>query len=406
MDYLQQKSKALEINCMKKRFETRAIRLQNKQTAEREHSVPIFPTSSFTFDNAEQMRAVFANEETGNIYSRFTNPNCRELETKIASLEETEDAVALASGMSAVFGALMGHLQAGDHLLCARAVFGSTYQVLMNWLPRWGIETSFVDGMDAASWTKAIKTNTKMFFLETPSNPGLAIIDLAEVGSFCKSHELLMVVDNCFATPYLQRPINFGAHLVTHSATKFIDGQGRVVGGLVAGKSEHLAPVQRFLRNTGPALSPFNAWILSKSLETLAVRMDRHCANALALAKWMEDLEMIKNVRYPFLSSHPGSTVAKKQMDQGGGLLTFEMQGGLVAGKQFLDNLQLCSLSANLGDTRTIVTHPASTTHNKLSPEDRQKVGITDGLIRVSVGLEHMEDLKTDLLQSLKKINL
>lgn len=387
---------------MKKKFETRAIRLQNKQSDEREHSVPIFPTSSFTFENAEQMRAVFADEETGNIYSRFTNPNCRELEIKIASLEETENAVALASGMSAIFGALMGHLKAGDHLLCSRAVFGSTYQVLMNWLPRWGIETSFVNGIETETWAAAIQSNTKMFFLETPSNPGLDIIDLEKVGDFCKANEILMVVDNCFATPYLQRPMNFGAHLVTHSATKFIDGQGRVVGGLVAGTEEYLAPVQRFLRNTGPSLSPFNAWILSKSLETLAVRMDRHSANALALATWMQELDMVKNVRYPFLASHPGSAIAKKQMSQGGGLVTFEMEGGLVAGKQFLDNLQLCSLSANLGDTRTIVTHPASTTHNRLTPEDRQKVGITDGLIRVSVGLEHVEDLKADILQSLK----
>ena len=271
----------------------------------------------------------------------------------------------------------------------------------MNWLPRWGIETTFVDGGNPTSWEPAMRPTTKMFFLETPSNPGLDIIDLEKVGDFCKSHEILMVVDNCFATPYLQRPMNFGAHLVTHSATKFMDGQGRVVGGLVAGKTEHLAPVQRFLRNTGPSLSPFNAWILSKSLETLAVRMDRHCANALALANWMENLEMVKNIRYPFLDSHPGSEIAKKQMHLGGGLLTFEMRGGLAAGKQFLDNLQLCSLSANLGDTRTIVTHPASTTHAKLSPEDRLKVGITDGLIRVSVGLEHVEDLKADLLQSL-----
>ncbi len=387
---------------MKKQFETRAIRLQNEQTGEREHSVPIFPTSSFTFNNAEQMRAVFASEEEGNIYSRFTNPNCRELEIKMASLEETEAGVALASGMSAVFGALMGHLKAGDHLICSRAVFGSTYQVLMNWLPRWGIETTFVDGTAPSTWTKAVQKNTKMFFLETPSNPGLDIIDLEQVGSFCRAHEILMVVDNCFATPYLQRPMNFGAHLVTHSATKFIDGQGRVIGGLVVGSYEHLAPVQRFLRNTGPALSPFNAWILSKSLETLSVRMDRHCANALALAEWMNGLEMVKNVRYPFLSSHPGSTIAKKQMSQGGGLFTFEMKGGLAAGKLFLDNLQLCSLSANLGDTRTIVTHPASTTHNKLTPEDREMVGITDGLIRVSVGLEHVEDLKADLLQSLR----
>ncbi len=389
---------------MKKKFETRAIRLQNKQTGEREHSVPIFPTSSFTFENSEQMRAVFASEEPGNVYSRFTNPNCREFETKMASLEETEDAVALSSGMSAVFGALMGHLQTGDHLICARAVFGSTYQVLMNWLPRWGIETTFVDGTDPMTWAAAKKKNSKMFFLETPSNPGLDIIDLEKVGLFCKDQELLMVVDNCFATPYLQRPINFGAHLVTHSATKFIDGQGRVVGGLVAGDAEHVAPVRRFLRNTGPSLSPFNAWVLSKSLETLSVRMDRHCNNAFAMAEWMDGLEMVKNVRYPFLPSHPGSAIARKQMSQGGGLFTFELKGGLVAGKLFLDNLQVCTLSANLGDTRTIVTHPASTTHHKLSPEDRQKVGITDGLIRVSVGLEHVADLKADIQQSLDKV--
>lgn len=389
---------------MKKKFETRAIRLQNKQTGEREHSVPIFPTSSFTFENSEQMRAVFASEEPGNVYSRFTNPNCREFETKMASLEETEDAVALSSGMSAVFGALMGHLQTGDHLICARAVFGSTYQVLMNWLPRWGIETTFVDGTDPMTWAAAKKKNSKMFFLETPSNPGLDIIDLEKVGLFCKDQELLMVVDNCFATPYLQRPMNFGAHLVTHSATKFIDGQGRVVGGLVAGDAEHVAPVRRFLRNTGPSLSPFNAWVLSKSLETLSVRMDRHCNNAFAMAEWMDGLEMVKNVRYPFLPSHPGSAVARKQMSQGGGLFTFELKGGLAAGKLFLDNLQVCTLSANLGDTRTIVTHPASTTHHKLSPEDRQKVGITDGLIRVSVGLEHVADLKADIQQSLDKV--
>lgn len=389
---------------MKKKFETRAIRLQNKQTGEREHSVPIFPTSSFTFENSEQMRAVFASEEPGNVYSRFTNPNCREFETKMASLEETEDAVALSSGMSAVFGALMGHLQTGDHLICARAVFGSTYQVLMNWLPRWGIETTFVDGTDPMTWAAAKKKNSKMFFLETPSNPGLDIIDLEKVGLFCKDQELLMVVDNCFATPYLQRPMNFGAHLVTHSATKFIDGQGRVVGGLVAGDAEHVAPVRRFLRNTGPSLSPFNAWVLSKSLETLSVRMDRHCNNAFAMAEWMDGLEMVKNVRYPFLPSHPGSAIARKQMSQGGGLFTFELKGGLVAGKLFLDNLQVCTLSANLGDTRTIVTHPASTTHHKLSPEDRQKVGITDGLIRVSVGLEHVADLKADIQQSLDKV--
>lgn len=386
---------------MKKQFETRAIRLQNKQSAEREHSVPVFPTSSYTFDNAEQMRAVFASEQTGNIYSRFTNPNCRELEQKIASLEETEEAVALASGMSAVFSVIMAHLQAGDHLLCSRAIFGSTYQVLMNWLPRWGIESTFVSPSDTTQWEAHLKPNTKLFFVETPSNPGLDILDLQKAGEFCKTNNILLVVDNCFATPYLQRPMNFGAHLVTHSATKFMDGQGRVVGGLVAGAAEAVEPVKRFLRNTGPCLSPFNAWILSKSLETLAVRMDRHCTNALALAEWLQDVPGVKSVRYPFLDSHPSAAIARRQMSQGGGLLTFEVEGGLVAGKKFLDRLKMCSLSANLGDTRTITTHPASTTHSKLSPEDRAAVGITDALIRVSVGLEHLDDIKSDILNGL-----
>lgn len=380
-----------------KRFETLAIRQQINRSGEQEHSVPIFPTSSFVFNNAEEMRAIFAAEQEGNIYSRFTNPNCRELENKVATMENAEAAVAVASGMSAVFSTFLSHLKTGDHILCSRAIFGSTYQVIQNWLPNWGISCDFVEGTNIDSWQAKLKPNTKLFFCETPSNPGLEILDLKAAGDFCKTNNILFVVDNCFATPYLQRPLEFGADIVTHSATKFMDGQGRVVGGLVAGSEAHIDPVKRLLRNTGPTLSPFNAWILSKSLETLAVRMDRHCANALAFAKWLETVDAVENVRYPFLSSHPAHDIAKRQMSQGGALVTFEVKGGLEAGRRFLDRIELCSLSANLGDTRTIVTHPASTTHAKLTPEARAEVGITDGLIRVSVGLEHVEDVKEDV---------
>jgi len=383
------------------KFETKAIRTQTDRTQHREHSTPIFPTSSFVFDNAEQMRAVFASEEEGNIYSRFSNPNFRELENKIAALEQTEDAVVLASGMSAIFGSFMAFLKAGDHLLASGAIFGSTYQVVMNWLPRWGITCSFLNSSDMESWDAHIQPNTKMLFLETPSNPGLEIIDLEAAGIFAKKHDLIYNVDNCFATPYLQQPARYGADLVIHSATKFIDGQGRVLGGIVAGKKELVAEVVRFVRNTGPSISPFNAWILSKSLETLHVRMDRHCENALQLANYLSDHSEVLKVNYPFLDSHPNYKVARKQMLKGGGIVTFEIKGGLEKGKQFLDKIKLLSLTANLGDTRTIVTHPASTTHVKVAEEDRLAIGITEGLIRVSVGLEHIDDITADIDQAL-----
>lgn len=385
------------------KFETKAIRLQTPRTAEREHSTPIFPTSSFVFDNAEQMRAVFAGEEEGNVYSRYTNPNCRELENKIAALEETDLAATTASGMAAIFASILTFLEKGDHLLASRAIFGSTYSVFLNYLPKWGIDCSFVDPAQPDTWAAEVRPNTKMLYIETPSNPGLDIIDLEWAGKFAKAHQLIFNVDNCFATPYLQQPIKYGADLVIHSATKFIDGQGRVVGGIIAGRKDLMEEVRKFNRSTGPSLSPFNAWILSKSLETLAVRLDRHCANALAIAKTLEGHPQLTKVSYPFLESHPSYAIAKKQMLHGGGLLTFELKGGLAQGRRFLDQIQLLSLSANLGDTRTIATHPASTTHAKMSEAARQEVGITNGLIRISVGLEHTEDLLADIDQALMK---
>lgn len=384
-----------------KHFETRAIRIQTERSQHREHSTPIFPTSSFVFEDAEQMRAMFADEQEGNIYSRFTNPSVREFEEKMAALEGTEDAFAVASGMAAVFASFMAFLDQGDHILCSRAVFGSTHTIVSHYLPKWGIEADFVDSRHPESWQSLVRPNTRMLFLETPTNPGLDIVDLEFAGEFCRKNQLILNVDNCFATPYLQQPVRFGARIVTHSATKHIDGQGRVLGGVVCGEKDLVAAVRKFCRSTGPSLSPFNAWVLSKSLETLAVRMDRHCENAEKLANELERHPKIERVIYPFLNSHPDHEIARRQMKKGGGLVAFEIRGGVAAGRKFLDSLKMCSLSANLGDTRTIATHPASTTHAKLTPEARAAAGITDGLIRISVGLEHIEDILEDLNQAI-----
>lgn len=386
----------------KKRFETNAIRSQIDRTIYNEHSAPLFLTSSFTFDDAEHMRAMFAGEAAGNIYSRYSNPNTNEFITKVCQMENAEAGFAMASGMSAVFNSIAAFLKTGDHIIASRAVFGSTHQILTQLLPRWGITHSYVDPLDIDSWEKHIQANTKMIVIETPSNPGLAIIDLKQVGLFAKKHQLLLNVDNCFATPYLQRPIDYGADIVTHSGTKFMDGQGRVLAGVIVASEELIEKVQFFARHTGPSLSPFNAWILSKSLETLAVRMDRHCSNALHLAKYLEMHPAVEKVIYPFLPSHPQYAIAKKQMSQGGGVLSFEIKGGLQQGSRFIDHTTMVSISSNLGDTRTIVTHPASTTHSKLSIEERAKVGITDSLIRISVGLEHIEDIIEDIDTALK----
>lgn len=383
-------------------FETDAIRTQVERSGQLEHSVPLYLTSSFTFDDADNMRAVFADEAEGNIYSRFTNPNAQEFIDKMCKLEGCEAGFATASGMAAVFASFAAFLSQGDHILCCRSIFGSTHTVLTKILPRFGITTTYVDVDDLEAWEKAIEPNTKMIFVETPSNPGLDVIDLEFVGKLAEKHNLLFNVDNCFATPYLQRPFDFGAHLVSHSGTKWIDGQGRVTGGIVLGSHDLMREVMTFCRSTGPAISPFNAWVLSKSLETLAVRMDRHCENALKLANCLEHHPELGNVRYPGLISHPQYQVARKQMKKGGGLITFEVMGGVERGKKFLDALQMCSVTANLGDSRTIITHPASTTHAKLTEEERQAVGISAGLVRVSVGLENIADIIYDIENALK----
>jgi O-succinylhomoserine sulfhydrylase len=384
-------------------FETKAIRLQSERSAQREHAVPIFATSSFVFDDAEQARALFANEQEGNIYSRYSNPNNDEFIDKLCALEGAEAGVATASGMAAMFISIASFLKSGDHVLASRSLFGSTHQILTQLLPRWGISHTYVDIHDTARWEAHIRPNTRMIFVETPSNPGLGLLDLAWLGRLADKHSLILNVDNCFATPYLQNPIRYGAHIVTHSATKFIDGQGRALGGAVLGSEMLIKEVRFMARHTGPAMSPFHGWLLSRSLETLAVRMDRHCQSALSLAGWLEQQEEVVQVKYPFLPSHPQHQLAEKQMRLGGGLLTFELKGGLERAKRFLDALQMLSLTANLGDSRSIATHPASTTHSKLSEEERQAVGISPGLIRISVGLEHSEDIKADLLQAMEK---
>ncbi|MFD2037273.1 trans-sulfuration enzyme family protein [Belliella marina] len=384
-------------------FETDAIRIGSSKSNQREHSAPLYLTSSFTFDSAEEARAMFAEEIQGNIYSRYANPNSSELLEKVCAAEGTEDGIATASGMAAMFGSIASLLQQGDHILASRSLFGSTHQLLTRVFPKWGISSSYGDISDIANWDKLIQPNTKMLFIETPSNPGLEIIDLEWIGKFAAAHNLILVVDNCFATPYLQQPAKWGAHIVTHSATKYIDGQGRVLGGLILGTSELIKEVQFFTRHTGPSISPFNAWILAKSMETLAVRMDRHCESALKVASYFQDSKDLDFVKYPFLPSHPQFDLAKKQMKHGGGIITLTLKGGIQRAQRFIDELQMISVTANLGDSRSIVTHPASTTHSKLSEEERLQVGISDGLVRLSVGLEHQEDIIKDVERALEK---
>lgn len=378
-------------------FETDAIRTQIEQTAQHEHATPLYLTSSFLFDDAEHMRALFADEEEGLIYSRFTNPNTTEFVDKMCLLEGAEAGVATATGMAAVFASIMGLLSAGDHIVASRALFGSTHTLLSTHLPRWSITATLVDGTDLNAWREAISGSTKMFIVETPSNPGLDILDIQAIAAIAHEHNILVNVDNCFATPYLQTPVALGADIVTHSATKYIDGQGRVLGGVVLGSKELVRQIYLFCRNSGPSMSPFNAWVLSKSLETLAVRMDRHCSNAVAVAHYLESHPKVDYVRYPHLASHPQQAVALRQMRQGGGLVAFVLKGGLEAGRRFLDARTMASLSANLGDTRTIVTHPASTTHARVPEEVRTAAGIYPGSVRISVGLEHIEDILKDL---------
>ena len=382
---------------------TKAIRVRNQKTQFNEHSTPLFLTSSFTFECAEDMRAAFADEVETTVYSRFVNPNYSELVNKMCSLERTDAGYATATGMAAVFASIVAVVGNGDHIVSCRSVFGASHTMITEVLPRFGIIYTFVDsGASETEWDAAIQENTKMIFLETPTNPGVNIVDLEMVGRIGKKYGVLTNVDNCFATPYLQKPTQFGIDIVTHSATKYIDGQGRVMGGLVLGPVDYVKEVETFCRSTGPTISPFNAWTLSKSLETLEVRIDRHCQSAEKIAVFLESHPEIISVKYPFLQSHPQYDIAKKQMTQGGGIVTFELKGGLKRGTKFLDGLRICSLTANLGDSRTIASHPASTTHYKLSEKERLEVGITPGLIRISVGLENIIDIITDIEQALK----
>ncbi|WP_217607144.1 PLP-dependent aspartate aminotransferase family protein [Chitinophaga sp. GbtcB8] len=382
--------------------DTEAIRIQTERTWQMEHSTPMFLTSSFCYDNVEEMRATFADETDFNIYSRFSNPNVDEFVQKVCALEQAEAGYATASGMSAIFASFMALMKAGDHLLSARAIFGSTHTVVTKFLPKWGISYDYFDVTRPETVEALIKPNTKMIFVETPTNPGLDVIDMQFLADIANKHNIILNVDNCFATPVLQKPILAGAHLVTHSATKWMDGQGRVLGGAVVGKKELIKEIYAFCRSTGPSMSPFNAWVLSKSLETLHVRMERHCASALALAKALEKNTQLNWVRYPFLESHPQYAIAIKQMTGGGGIVCFELKGGLEQGKRFLDALKMLTLTANLGDSRSIASHPASTTHAKLTEDERINVGITPGFIRISVGLENIKDILEDIEQALE----
>ncbi|MBN1598634.1 MAG: O-succinylhomoserine sulfhydrylase [Bacteroidales bacterium] len=384
-------------------FETNAIRTQVERSGQKEHSVPIFATSSFVFNNSEEARAMFAQELEGNIYSRYSNPNNDEFIKKLCLLEETEDGISTATGMAAIFHALIAFLRSGDHIISSRSLFGSTHQILTKILPRWGISHTYVDIDNNDAWQKAVMPQTKILLAETPSNPGLDLCDLEFLGKLALKNNLLFIVDNCFATPYLQNPVKFGAQLICHSATKFIDGQGRTLGGAILGSKDIITEVRSLTRQTGPSLSPFNSWILSKSLETLPVRMDKHCENAMILAEHLAKSEMVKTVKYPYLKSHPQYKLAKKQMSQGGGLVSFELDGGIKRCRKFIDSTKMLSITSNLGDTRTTITHPSTTTHSKLTQEEREAVGITDGLIRISVGLEHIDDIISDINQAIEK---
>jgi O-succinylhomoserine sulfhydrylase len=382
-------------------FETEAIRTQMERSSFAEHSTPLHLTSSFVFEDAEDMRASFAEEKERNIYSRFSNPNTSEFIQKVVQMEGAEDGVSFASGMGAVFATFAALLNAGDHILSSRAVFGSTHALFTKYFPKWDIATTYfaVDALEELE--TLLQPNTRCIYVESPTNPGVDILDLEVIGNFAKKHGLIFLVDNCFATPYLQQPIAFGADLVIHSATKLMDGQGRVLGGITVGKKELIREVYLFARNTGGSLSPFNAWVLSKSLETLAVRVDRHCENALQLAQKLEEHPKVNWVKYPFLKSHPQHQLALKQMKLGGNIISFELTGGLDAGRKFINAIQMCSRSANLGDSRSIITHPASTTHSKLTEEERNEVGISLGMIRLSVGLEHPQDIWNDIMTAL-----
>ena len=387
-----------------KKDQSKVIREQALRSATREHSVPLYLTSSFIFDSAEQGRAIFADEEEGMVYSRYANPNTSEFINRVCKLENAEAGLSFASGMAAVFASFASFIKSGDHIVSSRAIFGSTHQLLTQLFPRWGVTHTYVDTPNIEDWEKVIQPTTRIIFLESPSNPGLELFDLAELGKLKEKYpHIIFAIDNCFATPYLQQPLQFGFDLSIHSATKYMDGQGRVLGGVVVGKQELIDEMLFFIRHTGPAMSPFNAWTISKSLETLGLRMDRHCSNALALAEALENNQEIEDVKYPFLSSHPQYELAKRQMKAGGGIVTFEVKGGRERAFKFIDALEMILYTSNLGDSRTIATHPGSTTHSKLTEEERINLGIKPGSIRLSVGLEDKEDIINDILQALEK---
>lgn len=386
-------------------LDTLAVRAGQIRTGQLEHSDAIFPTSSFVYGSAAQAAARFGGEEAGNIYSRFTNPTVQAFEGRIAAMEGGEKAVATASGMSAILATCMSLLQAGDHVVCSRGVFGTTNVLFQKYMARFGVETTFVSVTDMEGWKAAVRPETRMLFLETPSNPLCEVADMAGLSALAKASDALLVVDNCFCTPVLQRPLEQGADLVIHSATKYLDGQGRCVGGVVVGPARYLDEIYGFIRSAGPTMSPFNAWVFQKGLETLPIRMRAHCDNALELARWLEQQPGVTNVFYAGLESHPQHELAQRQQSGFGGIVSFELAGGRDHAWRFIDATRMISITANLGDVKTTITHPATTTHGRLSPEDKDKAGITEGLIRLSVGIEAIDDLKADLKRGFQALN-
>lgn len=383
-------------------FATRAVRAGQVRSHENEHSEAIFPTSSYVFANAAEAAARFSGEQPGNIYSRFTNPTVRTFEDRLAALEGTESCVATASGMSAILATCLGLLKSGDHIISSRSIFGTTTVLFTNFMAKLGIETSFVELSNLDAWKAAVTPATKLFFLETPSNPLTELVDIKALADIAHEHDCLLAVDNCFCTPALQQPIKLGADIIIHSATKFLDGQGRCMGGAVLGKQDVVGTeVYSFLRTAGPTMSTFNAWVFLKGLETLKIRMQAHSAGALELAQWLEQQDAVERVYYPGLESHPQYELAKQQQSGFGGLLSFELKGGKEAGWKLIDATHIASITANLGDTKTTITHPATTTHGRLTDEQKKQSGITDGLVRVGVGLEDIDDLKLDLARGM-----
>ena len=384
-------------------FETQAIRTQTSRSQYNEHTTPLYITSSFTFDSAKDMKDVFAEEVDKFSYTRYTNPNQSELVDKLCLLEKAEAGYTFSTGMAAIFGSIFPLIKPGNHIVSCLNIFGSSRNIFSSILPEWGVSTSFFDTNSVDTLEDLIQTNTKILFVETPTNPGVDVLDLIYLGNIARKHNLIFIVDNTFATPYLQNPIDYGADIVVHSTTKLIDGQGRVCGGIVVGKKELIQKIYLFSRTIGSSISAFDAWVLSKSLETLAIRVDRHCKNALEIAQFLENHPKIESVRYPFLPSHPQFEIATKQMRAGGNIIAFTVKGGLQSATNFIDSVELCSRTANLGDSRTIVTHPATTTHARIPQDEKLQTGITDNLIRLSVGLENVNDIIKDIHQALHK---